>query len=811
MNTDPTTRRGAHVTDRPPVGHDAGASRPTAVGHRLPPWQVVAYYTVFCVSGFAALLYQTIWQRVLAIFSGADVYSVTIVVSAFMGGLGLGNLAGGHLADRLSIRGRFLAFSAAELAIGLFALPSLWLYHEVLYARIGALSLGPIAMAVVLFLTLLWPTFFMGMSLPLLARALTGSTAQAASRVAGLYAWNTIGAAFGSLVTVWVLARTLGFRSTVQLGAALNISCAVVAMVLARFTTADSPPRQGTTGADALPAPPVAFGLGAWLGIYALSGYVALSLEILWFRLLGTILKSNAFTFGTLLAFYLVGVGLGAFVARSWARRSSRPATTFLALQTAIAIYASVSLGLFLYAAPRVPWLQVLWGYMSGYDPLDVSAALRQALPSIVGGGAGAGGSREAALGAILYGLLPLYLIGPPTLLMGMSFPFLQRCAQTHLAALGRRVGWLQTANIVGCLIGAAFTGLFLLTWLASAGTLRALVGVSAVFLALYALSHPRGLRRPGVAVGVLLLAVAFAGAPSNDALWARLHGARPGAVVVGEDGSGLSVLKQEASGRVTVYVNGLGQSQIPYGGIHSALGSLPVMLHPAPVEVLAIGLGSGDTVFAMGGREETRVMHAVEIVAPQLRTLETLDRRHPFPGLRRLLADPRVRHTFGDGRAFLMRGGRYDVIEADALRPQSAYAGNLYSVEYFALMRRSLKPGGFGVSWRPTRRTEDTFVKVFPHVLAFRDILVGSNEPIVYDRAEVLSRLRAPFAADYYLRGGVAIESMVAGYLAQAPTVYGPGHDRTGLRDVNTDLFPRDEFQLTDPLPARPPSPAPQ
>jgi len=170
MNTDPTTRRGAHLTDRPPVGHDAGASRPTAAGHRLPPWQVAAYYTVFCVSGFAALLYQTIWQRVLAIFSGADVYSVTIVVSAFMGGLGLGNLAGGHLADRLSIRGRFLAFSAAELAIGLFALPSLWLYHEVLYARIGALSLGPITMAAMLFLTLLWPTFFMGMSLPLLAR-----------------------------------------------------------------------------------------------------------------------------------------------------------------------------------------------------------------------------------------------------------------------------------------------------------------------------------------------------------------------------------------------------------------------------------------------------------------------------------------------------------------------------------------------------------------------------------------------------------------------------------------------------------------
>ena len=58
-------------------------------------------FALFFTSGFAALLYQVIWQRVLAIFSGADVYSVTIIVAAFMGGLGIGSVTGGHLADRL--------------------------------------------------------------------------------------------------------------------------------------------------------------------------------------------------------------------------------------------------------------------------------------------------------------------------------------------------------------------------------------------------------------------------------------------------------------------------------------------------------------------------------------------------------------------------------------------------------------------------------------------------------------------------------------------------------------------------------------
>ncbi|HKC12650.1 MAG TPA: hypothetical protein VKI41_11515, partial [Vicinamibacteria bacterium] len=65
-----------------------------------------------------------VWQRLLTFFSGADVYSVTIIVAAFMGGLGFGSLAGGHLADRLHPRGRLLAFALSEAAISAFAFVS---------------------------------------------------------------------------------------------------------------------------------------------------------------------------------------------------------------------------------------------------------------------------------------------------------------------------------------------------------------------------------------------------------------------------------------------------------------------------------------------------------------------------------------------------------------------------------------------------------------------------------------------------------------------------------------------------------------
>jgi spermidine synthase len=137
------------------------------------------------LSGFAALLYQVIWQRLLVIFSGADVYSVTVIVAAFMAGLGIGSLAGGHLADRLGPRTSAAAFAVAELLIGLFGLASKWLYYDTLYVRYPQLAQSELLAAMVLFATLLVPTLLMGLSLPLLARALASSL-QVSPRVIGL-------------------------------------------------------------------------------------------------------------------------------------------------------------------------------------------------------------------------------------------------------------------------------------------------------------------------------------------------------------------------------------------------------------------------------------------------------------------------------------------------------------------------------------------------------------------------------------------------------------------------------------------------
>ena len=764
-----------------------------------------------------------IWQRFLTFFSGADVYSVTLIVAAFMGGLGLGSLAGGHLADRLPPTARFVAFAASELAIAAFAFWSVPILYEWLFLRLGTRPLPAPLIGCLLFAVLLWPTFFMGLSLPLLARVLTERPGRSAERIGGLYGWNTLGASLGALLTVWWLARTLGFAWAIRVGAFLNLACAAAALLVVatrgrRGPVAGPEEAHATVGAvagvrvvaerssAALPEKaaeaPQGFRLQTWLAVYALSGFVALSLEILWFRVLGTIHKPSSFTFSTLLAIYLLGLGGGALLGRRWARNARRPVATFFALQAGIGLYAGLSLGLLTTALGRFSWPGPLWRYLGKYETLALNDAVRAAVDLLSHGGDVAPSTFDlAAQLALLYGLVPLYLIGPPTLLMGMSFPFIQKAVQTDLAHLGRRVGGLQAANIVGSTLGAGLTGLVLLHAFGSTGTLRLLVGLAGVFL--FAFCHlrwPEGPLRLRAAGGALVvLALSLLAAPSASTLWARLHGTTPDRILFAEDGSGLSVIKDESTGperRVVVYVDGLGQSQIPYGGYHTLLGALPAMLHPNPESVAVIGLGSGDTLFGISGRPETRRVLCLEIVAPQLRTLQMLARERHYPGLTETITDGRVEYRFTDGRSYLMRTTeRFDVIEADALRPGTPYAGNLYSLEYFELLKRRLKPGGLGVSWGPTARVRSTFLRAFPHVLVFGETLIGSSEPIAFDRATLRARLRDPFTAAHYARGAVDPEALLAKAIDRGPTAIGPELDRTPYVDVNTDLFPKDEY----------------
>lgn len=762
---------------------------------------------LFFASGFAALLYQTIWQRLLGFFSGVDVYSVTITVAAFMAGLGCGSLAGGHLADRLSPGKRLLAFGLAEAVITLFALCSKWIYYDLLYVRWSALADSPLLLPVVLFASLLIPTFCMGVTLPILAKTFTAKIETASSVVGYLYGVNTLGAAVGALATPWILLRHLEFPSVLQIGAALNAACALGAMVVWWWGDRAPVPSPVVQPSVAPSVEASRFSARVWMVIYALSGFIALSLEIVWFRLLGVLQKSTSFTFPSLLAVYLGGLALGVMIGVPLARRIRRPAVAFLALQSAITLYAAVAFTLLLRQVDHQPFMEPLWTYLGGYEPVN-AADLLSAIPAWISGAQATPELLESArFVLLLYFVLPLALIAPSTFLMGLSFPVLQKLVQDNPALLGRRVGWLQTLNIAGSMAGALLVGWCLLGWFGSSGTLKLLVVVGGTFLCLAAwlVAQRRWVRFSGVALSILFVSGIAAAVPTSEKLWAKLHGATPRAIIARESASGLAIIKGNPNrfeeDIVWVFSNGIGQSWLPYGGVHTQLGMFAILLHPKPEEVAVIGLGSGDTVYALGGSPHTRRLTCIEIVAAGHDTLKELSARVPYPPLQALLDDSRIQWLFTDGRAYLLHSGRrFDVIEADALRPNSAYSGNLYSWEYFQMLKAHLKPGGLAVTWVPTNRVLASFLKIFPYAILVDGIVIGSEQPIGVEPAEILGRLTDPFTSAYYRRVGdlrPLAENLIAGNFLR----YSPETERPGERDLNSDLFPKDEY-MVPPLP---------
>jgi hypothetical protein len=212
---------------------------------------------------------------------------------------------------------------------------------------------------------------------------------------------------------------------------------------------------------------------------------------------------------------------------------------------------------------------------------------------------------------------------------------------------------------------------------------------------------------------------------------------------------------------------------------------------------VLTIGVGSGGTPYGATVNPATREIRAIELIRPVLDVLDEIARERPESGVAALIADRRVSLEYGDGRRALTRGeGLYDVIEADAIRPQSSHSGLLYSAEFLGQVRGRLAPGGLYVQWAPTWRVVDTFTAAFPHVALLRpvNVLIGSDSPIPLDQAALLAALRRPGMMEFVRRGNprdTDLTKLVDGEI----TVWTPATPRVAA--PLTDLFPRDEFFL--------------
>lgn len=195
-------------------------------------WLGRALPTVFFVSGFAALLYQLVWQRTLFALLGINIESVTIVVTAFMLGLGCGGLLGGAL-SRAEPRRVIRRFAMAEIATAVFGAISLRLFHT-----IGTMTLSlPDAMtALVTFLLLLAPTMAMGATLPLLVAFTVRQSGNVGWSVGVMYAVNTLGSSVGAFAATVLLMRILGQEGVIWVAVFCNLVVAVTVLYWERVS-----------------------------------------------------------------------------------------------------------------------------------------------------------------------------------------------------------------------------------------------------------------------------------------------------------------------------------------------------------------------------------------------------------------------------------------------------------------------------------------------------------------------------------------------------------------------------------------------
>jgi len=175
---------------------------------------------VFCASGFAALLYQVVWQRVLFAAFGINVEAVTVVVTAFLAGLGFGSLLGGRAASGSDAR-LLLSFGLLETAIGVFGIVSLPFFRWVGEVTLG---LSAVEQGVITVLIVMVPTTLMGATLPILVGYLVRSTGNVGRTVGTLYFVNTAGSALAAFMAALVLLRTVGEQRSAWLAAALNLT-----------------------------------------------------------------------------------------------------------------------------------------------------------------------------------------------------------------------------------------------------------------------------------------------------------------------------------------------------------------------------------------------------------------------------------------------------------------------------------------------------------------------------------------------------------------------------------------------------------
>jgi predicted membrane-bound spermidine synthase len=642
-------------------------------------------YLLFFLSGFPALIYQIVWQRALFTIFGVNVESVTVVVSAFMLGLGLGSLIGGRLSRRPGVA-LLALFGAMELGIALFGLVSLPLFQWVATYMAGA----PAGQTFILtFLLVLAPTLLMGAALPLLVTQLVRMSGHVGRSVGMLYFVNTLGSAAACFAAAWFTMRALGMTGSVWMAAGINTVIGLAVLAL-HFRGAGSMAEARVETEAAADGGRLPFSAAVPIGFA--TGFIALGYEIVWYRVYSFVTGGSPRCFSFVLGAFLTGIALGSLGSRWLSARSM----AVLVLSANVVGFLTV---------PLLAWAVQWYEY-------------------------------EATL--------PLVAVASG--LLGATFPLLCHAA-VRKDAPGAGLSYLYLSNIAGSAVGSYVMGFVLmdLLTLREISVLLLLLGVgtaAAISLATPGLPRWRGL---ALSAGLCVLGV-WASGPLFHMIYERLlykDGFDPAAPFIDIVETRSGVVTVDANRHL---FGGGAHDGILTTQIFSDSCVRPFSLsyiHPAPKEVLVVGMAGGAWSQIVGSHPQLERAVVVEI-NPGYRTVIG---RHGE--VAPVLRNPKVEIVIDDGRRWMAahRERKFDAILMDTVQHWRSNATNLLSVEMLTLARRMLKPGG--VIYYNTTYSDDaqkTGVSLFPYSWRFGPFLAVSDSPLQLDETRwrsILGRYR--------------------------------------------------------------------
>jgi spermidine synthase len=687
------------------------------------------------VSGFAALVYQVLWVRQLALLLGSTAQAAALAIAIFFGGLALGGAWWGRRSARVPSPLRL--FGVLELSVAATALGHLVLldvYHAlypVLYARVGANpALDLAAKLTISTLVLLPPAFLMGGTLPALGQHLIRRRDQLGRVGSRLYALNTAGSALGALAAGAFLPLLLGFRGTYLLAVGLDVAVGLTAVMLSRGPAGATVPEAGPSreapptrptpaaaGADRRPPPRAAL-----LVVAGVSGAATLAVEVLWTRLFAQVLQNSVQTYALVLTTFLVALAAGAAVANRLCRvRRVAPATILLGL-----------LGLSAIATVTSPWV-----FHTVTDGLAYVGADRGWYGYLA----------EVVTTAVV-------VILPAATVFGTVLPFLLRTLEAHASEPGPAIGQLVAVNTAGAVVGSLLAGFVLLPVVGITAAMT--IAAGCYLLALLAVGvQPPAPRRAAAAATATAVVAALALAPTDLAALRAGEGER---VLELREGVQATVAVVDSGASRAIRVNSaytLGSSGARHAERDQTL--IPLLTHPTtPRSVFFLGMGTGITAGAAVPFPLERI-----VVCELIDDVVDAARDHFRPWTGGLFTDERVEIHAEDGRTCLRRSPeRYDLIVSDLFTPWKAGTGNLYTREHYRIGRDRLEPGGRYVQWLPLYQVSErelgsiaaTMDEVFDEVVMWRGdhfasrsivALVGHVDPAPLDVDALVANVR--------------------------------------------------------------------